>query len=234
MISENLKVIRGRIESACARAGRDPASVRLVAVTKTVGIDAVKTLVEAGVTDIGENRVKELLFKKERLAHDAGHMTHDRPLRWHLIGHLQTNKVRQAAGEVDLVHSVDSPRLAEEIDRRAAQQGAPASVLLEVNIAREPQKHGFSPEALGEDLSAIRKLSRLDIQGLMTMPPLTDDPEKSRPHFRALRELRDRLQEDLHLPLPELSMGMSQDYEVAVEEGATLLRIGRALFQQST
>lgn len=223
-IADNLRRVQERIAAAAERVGRDPSEVTLVAVTKTRGLDEVRAVIEAGATDLGENYAQELEAKAEALA--------DMEVRWHAIGHLQTNKVRKLAGFIHLVHSVDSLRLAEEIDRRAAAAGRQVPMLVQVNVSGEKSKFGLAP---AQALSLAREMGELNaarLAGLMTMPPYSDDPETSRPHFVALRELRDRLVE-AGIPaerLRELSMGMTGDFEVAVEEGATLVRVGTAIF----
>jgi len=214
-IRENLERVRRRIEAACRRAGRDPSGVTLIGVTKTHPAEAVVEAYDAGLRDFGENRVQEAVEKidaVERLGVSP---------RWHLIGHLQRNKVRLAAGRFGIIHSVDSVRLAGEISRK---YGSHVSVLLEVNITQDASKFGFAPEEVASALDEIAVLPHLDVRGLMTIAPLTDDPEATRPTFRHLRALRDEL------ALPELSMGMSNDYEIAIEEGATMVRVGTAIF----
>lgn len=220
-IAERLTQARERIAQAAKRAGRDPNAVRLVAVSKTHPASAIREAYEAGQRDFGENYAQELVRKAESLA--------DLPdLRWHMIGHLQTNKARHVAPHVAMVHTVDSPKLAAELGRRALAAGRTFDVLVEVNVARDPAKSGCLPEQLGAVLDALRGQSALRTQGLMTIPPFTEDPQGARPYFALLRDLRDAHGgPDL---LPELSMGMSHDAEVAVEEGATIVRIGTAIF----
>jgi PLP dependent protein len=212
-IAENLRAVRERMERAAVRAGRDPASVRLVAVSKTQPADAVRAAYHAGCRDFGENYAQELVDKAAALA--------DLAPRWHHIGHLQSNKVRALAGKVALYHAVDRASLAAEIARRSER----AAVLLQVNVAGEVQKSGCRPDDLPALVSAVRALGNIELRGLMTMPPAAE-PEAVRPWFRALRELRDHLAPEL----PELSMGMSHDFDVAIEEGATLVRVGTAIF----
>lgn len=213
--------ILSRMEGACRRAGRDAAAVTLVAVSKTVPTPRVRALLEAGQTVFGENRVQEALAKMEAIG---------RPARWHLVGHLQRNKARHAVGVFDLIHSVDDLDLAREIDRRAEARGIVQPVLVEVNVAGEESKEGIAPAALGALLEGMALLRSLDLQGLMTIPPPAGDPEASRPWFRELARLREDASRRLGRSLPHLSMGMSDDFEVAIEEGATLVRVGRALF----
>lgn len=211
-VPRNLERIRASIAAAAERAGRDPESVRLVAVSKTFPVDAVRAALDAGHTLFGENTVQEGLAKIEALA--------GTPARFHLIGHLQTNKARHAAAFA-MVESVDSVRVGQAISRRLR---APLPVLLEVNVARDASKHGFAPEEVAGALSELATLPKIDVRGLMTVAPLVADAEEVRPVFRALRQLRDEL------GLAELSMGMTNDYPVAIEEGATAVRIGRAIF----
>jgi pyridoxal phosphate enzyme (YggS family) len=214
-IAERLATVRDRIAAACERAGRAPAEVTLVGVSKGFPPDAAAETCAAGLLDLGENRVQEAARKVEALAARAV-----RP-RWHLIGHLQTNKVRDALRLFAILHSIDSVRLAQEVSKRAT---TPVAVLLEVNVAQEATKFGFAPEEVSAALAQIAPLPNLDVRGLMTVAPLSDDPERARPVFRRLRELRD------DLGLRDLSMGMTDDFEVAIEEGATLVRVGRAIF----
>jgi pyridoxal phosphate enzyme (YggS family) len=226
-IEANLARIRGDLARAAERSGRREGDVRLVAVTKTVGMDEIVALVALGVTDLGENRVEQLVPRAAEAAR-AG-----LDVRWHMIGHLQRRKVRDLLPLGATVHGVDSLRLLEEIDQRAAAAAiGPVAVLLEVNVSGEAQKYGLAPDEVSEVLGRAADLPGVDVRGLMTMAPLSDDAEAARPVFRTLRQLRDRLNAETpcRRPLAELSMGMSQDYAVAVEEGATLVRIGTALF----
>lgn len=220
-IAANLEAVRGRISAAARRAGRDPASVRLVAVSKTHPADAVIGAVAAGQRVFGESRVQEA---REKIpACPAG-------LEWHFIGHLQKNKVRQALPLFSFFHSIDSTGLAQAIDRIAGETGKAVEGLIEVNVSGEQTKHGFTPDSLRTDFLSLAKLPGLRIRGLMTMAPYSENPEEARPFFRALRALRDELQNSHGLALPELSMGMSGDYEPAIEEGATLVRVGSSIF----
>ncbi len=218
---------------AARRTGRDPAEVGIVAVTKGHPIATVREAAAGGLLDIGENRVQEALQKQEAWP--------DAPVRWHLIGHLQRNKARQAVGRFTLIHSLDSVRLADELERVAAAKGVTQDVLVQVNVAREPQKDGVSPEEAPALVGHVAALPHLRLTGLMTMAPLTGDLAVVRRTFRGLRELRERLGDGFPVPgagrdatpTPgtwHLSMGMSSDFEIAVEEGATMLRLGTVLF----
>ena len=220
-IAANLGIIRGQIAAAAEKSGRHPSDIRLVAVCKTHPAGAVAAAVAAGQRVFGESRVQEA---REKIpACPPG-------LDWHFIGHLQKNKVRQALPLFSFFHSIDSPALAQAIDRIAGETGKPVEGLLEVNISGEETKHGFTPDELRKEFAALAKLPHLRIRGLMTMAPYSDNPEDARPVFRALRELRDELQSSHNHPLPELSMGMSGDFEPAIEEGATLVRVGSSIF----
>ena len=221
VIATNLDTVRGEIASAARRAGRDPSAIRLVAVSKTHPADAVARAAAAGQTIFGESRVQEARDKIP--ACPSG-------LDWHFIGHLQKNKVRQALPLFSFFHSIDSTALAQAIDRIATENEKPAEGLLEVNVSGEETKHGFTPDELRKGFSALGKLPHLRIRGLMTMAPYSENPEDARPVFRALRELRDELQSAHNHPLPELSMGMSGDFVPAIEEGATLVRVGSSIF----
>jgi pyridoxal phosphate enzyme (YggS family) len=221
-VAANLANVRDRIAAAARSAGRSPDEVRLVAVTKYVDAATTRLLIEAGCHDLGESRPQELWDKAAALADSA--------IRWHLIGHLQRNKVRRTLPLVSLIHSGDSLRLLEVLNREAV---GPLSVLLEVNVSGEAAKHGFAPDELPRHLEALAALTNLDIRGLMAMAALDDDPTTARRDFARLRELRDRLRREWagRFALDELSMGMSGDFEQAVAEGATIVRIGSALFE---
>ena len=224
-IAARWRAVTARVAAACERAGRAPAEVTLIAVSKTHPVAAVRAAAAAGARDFGENYAQELAAKREAYA-----ATNSAPadLRWHFIGRLQRNKAKLVAGKVALVHAVDSVELAEELARRA--QGAVQPILISVNVVGEATKGGVSPEAAGALAAALAKLPGVRLDGLMTMPPPSDDPEASRGSFLALRALRDRLEDALGAPLPVLSMGMSGDYEVAIACGATHVRIGTAIF----
>ncbi len=227
-LKDNLVRVREVIAASAARSGRAGEAVRLVAVTKTVGMEEMAALAGLGQGDFGESRVEQLVARAvEAEAAGLG-------ARWHMIGHLQRRKVRDLLPVGAMIHGVDSLRLAEEIEKRAAEAGlAPVAVLLEVNISGEEQKYGLWPDEMEEVVGEVAGMEHIDLRGLMTMAPLADDPEAARPVFRGLRELRDRINAAGFYPRPltELSMGMSQDYAVAVEEGATLVRVGTALFK---
>ena len=222
-IAERWRAIAARVAAACERAGRAPAEVTIVAVSKTHPAEAVRAAAAAGARDFGENYAQELAGKLEACGELGA--------RWHFIGRLQRNKARLVAGRVALVHAVDSVELAQELGRRAIAAGAAVQpILLAVNIAGEATKGGAAPEAAPALAAAIAAVPSARLEGLMTMPPPGDDPEASRGSFLALRALRDRLQQELGAPLPALSMGMSGDYEVAIACGATHVRIGTAIF----
>ncbi|MFN8482221.1 MAG: YggS family pyridoxal phosphate-dependent enzyme [Anaerolineae bacterium] len=221
-IADALRAVEERIARAATRAGRDPQAVTLVAVSKTVDAPRVYAAYLNGVRNFGENRVEEAVPKQADLPGD---------IVWHMIGHVQSRKVRDVVGHFGLVHSVDSLPLAEAFQRRAEAVGGEVTVLLEVNVAREPQKYGFAPEDVAAAAEAVAAMRHLRLQGLMTMAPIVADPEAARPVFRALREMRDALAEAMpSVDWRHLSMGMTDDFEVAVEEGATLVRVGRAIF----
>lgn len=220
-LAANLESIRQQIAAACERAGRAPESVTLLAVTKSQPPDLVAEAAKLGLTLFGENKVQEA---KAKIPLCPGR------LRWHMIGHLQSNKCRDAVELFELIQSVDSLSLAEELNKRAQQAAKTVPILLEVNIVGEASKFGYKSEQLLLDLNKLNGLPRLEIHGLMTVPPYSPVPEKVRPVFRRLRELREQCQQALGAPLPHLSMGMSGDFEVAIEEGATIVRVGTAIF----
>jgi len=223
--SENLEFIRRRIAEACERSGRDPSEISLMAVTKTQPPDVVAEAAKHGLTLFGENKVQEA---KAKIPLCPG------KLRWHMIGHLQSNKAKDAVGLFEMIQSVDSRDLACEINKRAEQAAVRLPILIEVNIVGEASKFGYKPEAMLRDFQEINNLPRVEIHGLMTIPPWTPVAEKARPVFRRLRELRDQCSDMLGAPLPVLSMGMTGDFEVAIEEGSTMVRIGTALFGERT
>jgi pyridoxal phosphate enzyme (YggS family) len=220
-LQENLTRIRSRIDQACERSGRQPDSVRLMAVSKNQPPERVAEAASAGLTLFGENRIQDA---KVKIPLCPGQ------LEWHFIGHLQSNKSRDAVSLFQVVQGVDSLALAEELQKQAIKQARSLPILLEINVAGESSKFGWNPDRLLAELLQLNALNRLEVHGLMTIAPYAVDPEQVRPIFRRLRELRDRCTDLLGAPLPVLSMGMSGDLEVAIEEGATLVRVGTALF----
>jgi pyridoxal phosphate enzyme (YggS family) len=220
-IAENLERVREQITQAAAKAGRAVNEIELVAITKTHPAEKVREAVEAGHAVFGESRVQEARAKIPELPSN---------LRWHFAGHLQKNKIRHALPLFELFHGVDSLALAEEMNRIAAEDGERPRLLLEVNVAGEGSKFGFKAETLRAEIGSLLALSRLSIEGLMCIPPLAEEAEGSRKFFVQLRELRDSLEKEFDVNFPHLSMGMTQDYWIAVEEGATLVRVGTAIF----
>ncbi len=222
-IEANIQKVYTDIEDACKSSRRHVSEVQLVAVSKNHPSEVIQQAVEAGLNCFGENRVQEAKAKQPLLSNK---------LSWHLIGHLQRNKVRQALPLFDLIHSVDSLELARAIDRIAAEEGHTPQILLQVNVSGESSKYGFEPETLTASMEELLTLERLDLRGLMTIAPWVKDPADARPCFVRLRELRDSMESNLAVGLPELSMGMTGDYQIAIEEGATIVRIGTAIFGQ--
>ena len=220
-IADNLERVREQIAQAAAKAGRVADEIVLVAITKTHPAERVREAIEAGQSLFGESRVQEARAKIPELPSS---------LRWHFVGHLQKNKIRQALPLFEMIHSVDSLGLAQEMNRIAEEDGMHPRVLLEVNVAGEGSKFGFSPDKLREQMEELLRLPRLSILGLMTIPPLAEEAEASRKYFVQLRELRDRLQTEFRVDFGQLSMGMTQDFPIAIEEGATLVRVGTAIF----
>ena len=220
-VTDNLAAIRTKLAAAVERAGRKPSDVELLAVSKTFPVEVIQEAVDAGQVLFGENKVQELLAKQPALPSR---------LRWHIIGHLQSNKVRKILPLVEAIHSVDSLDLAKDINRIGGEMGLFPKVYLEVNVAAESTKFGFTPQALREQLEALYAMDRLEIQGLMCIPPFSANAEDSRRYFVVLRQLRDELEKLGGAPLPRLSMGMSHDFEIAVEEGSTIVRVGSAIF----
>ncbi len=219
---DRLAAVRHRVAAAASNCGRDPAAITLISVGKTFPAEVVNEAVTAGATDLGENRVQEAVAKKPGVAE----------ARWHLIGPLQRNKARSALDVFDIVHTVDRFEIADRLQYLLTEHWPERrlDVLLEVNVAEEPQKAGTLPEDASELLEHALGCDRLSVRGLMAIPPWAEDPEASRPWFRKLRELRDRLEDEVSHPLPELSMGMSHDFEIAIAEGATMVRVGTAIF----
>ena len=222
-IATNVAAIKQRIAAAASRAGRAPETIRLMAVSKTVEPARIRQAIEAGMTLFGENYVQEA---REKIP-DVGHT-----VEWHMIGHLQTNKVKYVVNLFDWIHSVDRLELARELDKRAGQNNRRLNVLIEVNVSGEESKSGAEASQALELVRQISLLPHLSVRGLMTMPPYSDDPENSRPYFKALHKLRDEISAAAipNIQMDELSMGMTDDFEVAIEEGATIIRVGRAIF----
>jgi len=225
MINENLKRVKDRINGTARRVGRSADDIVLVCVTKEVGVSQIEEALSVGVTDIGENYIQDAVKKFNAIG---------KKVRWHFIGHLQTNKAKEAVGIFDLIHSVDSFKLAKEISRRAAKLGIAKEVLVEVKTSQEATKYGIVPEEVADLVDKMSVLPNLKITGLMTMAPIVDAPEKSRPYFRKLRELAEVIatKKIENVRMQWLSMGMTQDFEVAIEEGANMVRIGRAIFER--
>jgi PLP dependent protein len=220
-ITENLERVREQIAQAAAKAGRNVQDIRLVAITKTHPGEKVREAIEAGQTLFGESRVQEARAKIAELPSN---------IHWHFVGHLQKNKVRQALPLFEMIHSVDSLALAQDINRIAEEEGLYPRVLLEVNVAGEGSKFGFAPDELREQMEALLALPRLSIEGLMCIPPLAVESEDSRKFFVQVRESRDSLEKEFSMKLPQLSMGMTQDFAIGIGEGATLVRVGTAIF----
>jgi pyridoxal phosphate enzyme (YggS family) len=220
-IQKHLERVRAQIAEAAEKSGRQPADVELAAITKTHDAERVREAYEAGQSLFGESRVQEARAKIPELPSN---------LRWHFVGHLQKNKIRNALPLFELIHSVDSLALAQDMNRIAEEEGLHPRVLLELNVAGEGSKFGFKPETLRAEMETLLALNRLSIEGLMTIPPLADEAEASRKYFVGLRELRDSLEKEFSVRLPRLSMGMTNDFVIAVEEGATLVRVGTAIF----
>jgi pyridoxal phosphate enzyme (YggS family) len=221
-IRDNVLSVREAIEKAARRAGRRPEEIRLVAASKTVDVERIRSAAEAGITIFGENYVQEAMRKREAI---------EEPVSWHFIGHLQKNKAKYAVEFFDMIHSIDSVALAEELNKRAIRVERSMEVLVEVNLSGEPTKSGVNEAEINPLIGEIEGLPQLLFRGLMTMPPFFDDPEQSRPYFIRLRRLAELIvSEELHPDPLELSMGMSNDFLVAIEEGATLVRVGTAIF----
>jgi pyridoxal phosphate enzyme (YggS family) len=224
-VAENLERVREKIAGAAVKVGRAVDEIELVAITKTHPADKIREAIEAGQTLFGESRVQEARAKIPELPS---------VLRWHFVGHLQKNKIRHALPLFELFHSVDSLALAQDMNRIANEEGLRPPVLLEVNVAGEGSKFGFKPQTVRAEMESLLALARLSIEGLMCIPPLAEEAEASRAFFVQLRELRDALEKEFGLRLPQLSMGMTNDFMVAVEEGATLVRVGTAIFGERT
>ncbi|MDQ3120231.1 MAG: YggS family pyridoxal phosphate-dependent enzyme [Verrucomicrobiota bacterium] len=220
-IASNLESVISQISTAAQRSGRAGGEVQLIAVSKKQGAEKIRGVYDAGQTIFGESRVQEARLKVPLLPS---------AVRWHFIGHLQRNKIRHALPLFELFHSIDSLELAQDVQRIAAEEGAQPRVLLEVNVAGEGSKIGFAPDKLRAEMESLLALNRLGLEGLMTIPPFAPEAEDSRRYFVLLRELRDELERDFKMKLPQLSMGMSNDFAVAIEEGATFVRVGTAIF----
>jgi len=221
-IAENLRQVQATIAACCDRVGRNPSEVQIVAVTKYVSLETTRSALEAGIRHIGESRTQDAVPKWEALGAEAA--------TWHFIGHLQTNKVRDMIGRFTYVHSLDRLSLAEELNKRGAQQDIVTRCMVQVNISGEETKHGLNSQDVPDFLMILRDMPHIEVSGFMTMAPYVEDPEETRWIFRKLRELRDRMKEKYpELPLEHLSMGMSNDYHIAVEEGATFIRLGSTL-----
>ena len=223
MVRDNLEIVEKNIEAACERAGRDRSGVTLIAVSKTKPVSDIRQAMECGITVFGENKVQEIQQKTEEITE---------PLSWHMIGHLQANKVKYLPGKVCMIHSVDNVKLAQEIEKQFSRRDMNIDVLIEVNMAHEDTKFGLSPEDVPSFVKEIASLPHLNIRGLMTIAPYTDNPETNRQYFKGLRELMASINDTDILPskMDTLSMGMTGDYEVAIEEGATFVRVGTGIF----
>jgi hypothetical protein len=221
-LKEHIELVNERIEQACQRAGRSSSEVKLVAVTKMTTVEMAKEALRYGLHSLGENRVQDFIAKYEEIGEDA---------EWHLIGHLQRNKVKYLVGKVNMIHSLDRLPLARQLDRLSIKQGYPWQVLVQVNVSREDTKYGLSPEELPRFFDAVQDLGGVNVCGLMTIAPHEEDPERVRPVFKRLHHLREEMSRARpYLDLRHLSMGMTNDFEIAIEEGATLIRVGSALF----
>jgi len=222
MIKDNILEVRKRIIAACLRAKRDPAAIVLIAVSKNRSVEEIKEASLAGILEFGENRVQEAAIKHKELL----------TIKWHMVGHLQTNKVKEAVKIFNLIHSVDSLRLMQELDRQAAGVNKIQDILIEVKLSPEATKFGIKPDEAAEVIKEAAKFKNINIKGLMTIAPVVGNPEEARPYFKNLRKLRDNINllQVLRYPLSVLSMGMTDDFETAIEEGADMVRIGRAIF----
>ncbi|MDD2688699.1 MAG: YggS family pyridoxal phosphate-dependent enzyme [Candidatus Omnitrophica bacterium] len=230
MIRDNLLKINERISLVCSKINRDPNEINIVAVTKNRTSGQIKEVIEAGIADIGENRVQEALLKYNTLSTIDYRLS---TIKWHMVGHLQTNKAKEAVKIFDLIHSIDSLRLAVEIDKQAAKINKIQNILIEVKTSKEATKFGLEPNNTAEVIGEVSGLKNIKVDGLMTIAPLVDNPEKARPYFRMLRELKEKINELrlMSYELRVLSMGMTDDYQVAIEEGSTMIRLGRAIFE---
>jgi len=230
MVKDNILKVKERISTACAKSGYDPHKITIVAVTKGRSVDEIKEAIEAGATDIGENKVQEALLKYNELLVSGQGIT---PVKWHMVGHLQTNKVKDAVKIFDLIQSVDSLHLAQEIDKEARKINKVQEILVEIKTSPEENKTGLKAGGAIEDIMEIIKLDNISIKGLMTIAPIVDNPDEARPYFQKLKELKDEINIFLTpaFRLQILSMGMTDDFEVAVREGSNMVRLGRAIFE---
>jgi len=230
MIRENVSRIRQRILKVCSKINQDAEKITIISVSKGRTIEQMKDVVEAGITDIGENRVQEAIFKYNNLTPNTQHLT---PIKWHMVGHLQTNKVKDAVRIFDLIQSVDSVRFAKEIDKQAGKINKIQDIFVEIKTSPEESKFGLKPDEAIKVIKDIVRLKNINIKGLMTIVPVVDDPEKARPYFRMLREFEDKINElrVTSYKLGVLSMGMTDDFEIAIEEGSNMVRLGRAIFE---
>ncbi len=229
MVSDNILKVRERILSVCAKINRDPGRINTIAVSKGRAVEQIKEAIEAGITDIGENKVQEALAKYNALSAKRYPLN---AIKWHMVGHLQTNKAKEAVRIFDLIQSVDTLHLAKEIDKQAGRINKVQDILIEIKTSSEETKFGLKPDAAIEVIKEIARLKNINIKGLMTIAPLVANPEETRPYFRMLRELRDRMNylNAKRYTLYALSMGMTDDFETAIEEGSNMVRLGRAIF----
>ena len=231
MIKENISRIKQRILKVCSKINQDPGKITIIAVSKGRVLEQIKEAIDAGINDIGENRVQEAILKyNEPITSEPAKQ---RTIRWHMVGHLQTNKVKDAVRIFDLIQSVDSVRLAEEIDKQADKINKIQDILIEIKTSTEVRKSGLKADEAIKVITALTKFKNINIKGLMTIAPVVDNPEKTRPYFRLLREFRDKINKlsAVSCQLTALSMGMTDDFEVAIEEGSNMVRLGRAIFE---
>ena len=231
MIKENVSRTRQRILKVCSKINQDPGKITIIAVSKGRVLEQIKEVIDAGINNIGENRVQEAILKYNELI--TSEPANQRTIRWHMVGHLQTNKVKDAVRIFDLIQSVDSVRLAEEIDKQADKINKIQDILIEIKTSPEETKFGLRADEAIEVIKDIAKLKNITIKGLMTIAPIVDNPEKTRPYFKLLRELKDKINKILtpDSQLQTLSMGMTDDFEIAIEEGSNMVRLGRAIFE---
>ena len=228
MIKDNLQKVKERIFAACSKAGRGPDSITIVCVSKNRPLEQIKEAIEAGITDIGENRIQEASLKFRALIPNTHNLS---PIKWHMLGHLQTNKVKEAVKIFDMIQSVDSVHLAEAINKEALKLNKLQDILIEVKTSPEAAKFGLRPEEAAEAIKEITKLKNLNLKGLMTIAPMAGNPEKAHPYFKILRKLSDAINQLTNNQLTILSMGMTDDFEAAIEEGSNMVRLGRAIFE---